>query len=140
MVICSALIVVCLTGCSGQPTEKSPYLDVPELQGVELYMDQTVYPRDVEEITFYLKNNTGEEFLYGNDWELEMLYKDEWYRVDARMSYSVASVAHITKPGAVHEITSNLYIYKKPLKKGNYRFIQYDYLTKKVIVIEFQIE
>lgn len=140
MVICSALIVVCLTGCSGQPTEKSPYLDVPVQQGVELYMEQTVYPGDVEEITFYLENKTGEEFLYGDDWRLETLYKEEWYKVDARMSYSVPSIAHITKPGAIHEITNNLYVYKKPLKKGKYRFIQYNNQTKNVLVIEFQIE
>ena len=140
MIICSALIVVCLTGCSGHPTEKSPYLDVPVLQGVELYMDQTVYPRDVEEITFYLENKTGEEFLYGDDWRLETLYEDEWYKVEMRMSCSVAGALHITKPDAVHEITNSFYCYKRPLQKGRYRFIHYNHLYKNVIVIEFQIE
>ena len=139
-IIGSVFFLLSLTGCTGQPKEKSPYIDLPVLQGVELYMDQTVYPRDVEEITFYLKNNTGEEFLYGYDWRLEMLYKDEWYCVEARMSYSVAAVACITKPDAVHEITNSFFVYKKPLKKGRYRFIQYNNQYKKVMVIEFQIE
>lgn len=134
------IIVLCLTGCSGQPKEKSPYIDLPVLQGVELYMDQTVYPRDVEEITFFLKNNTGQEFLYGADWRLEMLYKEEWYCVDARMSYSVPSIAYISKPDAVHEITNNFFVYKKPLKEGTYRFVQFEHETETIFFIEFKIQ
>ena len=143
--ICVAFWLICLSGCCGIVEEESPYEGREVKEGIVLSMDQTVYSKDVEQMTFYLKNTTQEEFHFGYHWKLEIFYKEKWYSVPLVKSCVINDIAVISRPGTVTEVSVNsLGCYAHPLKKGSYRLVHdnYDKRDKDntIIFIEFEVK
>lgn len=87
---------------------------IPENSGVSIIVEN-----DVENIKIYVNNSSSKSIFCGNYYRLEILFDDEWTKIDSDTAFT--AIEHIIDSGEKKVINT---INKKRMDKGSYRIFK----------------
>jgi hypothetical protein len=115
-------------------TEKSPYQNVNDIDGVFLTTKENTYPNNMKEIIAIFQNDTTYEYTYGEPFYLEKFQNNNWYKVPETPSeYERAwtAIGCILSPNTKREDIVKLeWIYGDTFDSGKYRIVKEIYYVR----------
>ena len=82
---------------------------------------QTVYSKDIEAITVYWINNTDDEYVFGQPFQLEQLVDGAWEKIPLESGYAFTLEGIPVSARSQTEHVYDLIGYSLPLTSGKYR-------------------